>query len=328
MEKIMKLINDYFYNKCSQEEEVEVQKWLAEQGDKNVDEAFQKIIAEIKVEDTARTQESFERFKQRVEAYKRSVAKERMRRNVRMLQRVAAILFLPLLCLLGVLYFNQEKQIEWNDLTIPHGMQQTLALSDGTVLHLNAGTRVIYPTEFIGDKREIFINGEMYADVAKNPEKPFIISAGDIHVEVLGTQFNFRAYNNLETVEVALVEGAVLFGTKDNRVERITAGEMVQYNRSTQQMYKEQFLTHQYKSPSKKEGFYFSNLPLGDILKELEYYFDEQIVLLDNELDETLFVAYFTNNETLDEILSDLNVDGRMTITRSRDMIFIDKRRP
>jgi transmembrane sensor len=328
MEKIMKLINDYFYNKCSQEEEVEVQKWLAEQGDKNVDEAFQKIIAEIKVEDTARTQESFERFKQRVEAYKRSVAKERMRRNVRMLQRVAAILFLPLLCLLGVLYFNQEKQIEWNDLTIPHGMQQTLALSDGTVLHLNAGTRVIYPTEFIGDKREIFINGEMYADVAKNPEKPFIISAGDIHVEVLGTQFNFRAYNNLETVEVALVEGAVLFGTKDNRVERLTAGEMVQYNRSTQQMYKEQFLTHQYKSPSKKEGFYFSNLPLGDILKELEYYFDEQIVLLDNELDETLFVAYFTNNETLDEILSDLNVDGRMTITRSRDMIFIDKRRP
>lgn len=328
MEKIMKLINDYFYNKCSQEEELEVQKWLAEQGDKNVDEAFQKIIAEIKVEDTARTQESFERFKQRVEAYKRSVAKERMRRNVRMLQRVAAILFLPLLCLLGVLYFNQEKQIEWNDLTIPHGMQQTLALSDGTVLHLNAGTRVIYPTEFIGDKREIFINGEMYADVAKNPEKPFIISAGDIHVEVLGTQFNFRAYNNLETVEVALVEGAVLFGTKDNRVERLTAGEMVQYNRSTQQMYKEQFLTHQYKSPSKKEGFYFSNLPLGDILKELEYYFDEQIVLLDNELDETLFVAYFTNNETLDEILSDLNVDGRMTITRSRDMIFIDKRRP
>ena len=168
----------------------------------------------------------------------------------------------------------------------------------------------------------------MYADVAKNPEKPFIISAGDIHVEVLGTQFNFRAYNNLETVEVALVEGAVLFGTKDNRVERLTAGEMVQYNRSTQQMYKEQFLTHQYKSPSKKEGFYFSNLPLGEILKELEYYFDEQIVLLDNELDETLFVAYFTNNETLDEILSDLNVDGRMTITRSRDMIFIDKRRP
>jgi ferric-dicitrate binding protein FerR (iron transport regulator) len=328
MEKIMKLINDYFYNKCSQEEELEVQKWLAEQGDKNVDEAFQKIIAEIKVEDTARTQESFERFKQHVEAYKRSVAKERMRRNVRMLQRVAAILFLPVLCLLGVLYFNQEKQIEWNDLTIPHGMQQTLALSDGTVLHLNAGTRVIYPTEFIGDKREIFINGEMYADVAKNPEKPFIISAGDIHVEVLGTQFNFRAYNNLETVEVALVEGAVLFGTKDNRVERLTTGEMVQYNRSTQEMNKEQFLTHQYKSPSKKEGFYFSNLTLGDIVKELEYYFDEKIVLLDNELNETLYVAYFTNNETLEEILSDLNVNGRMTITRSRDMIFIDKRRP
>lgn len=328
MNRIKDLLYDYFNDNCSPEEEIEVQKWLAEQGDENVDELFQKIISEIKVADTSQSQESFERFKQRIAAYKRSTSRERMTRTVRLLQRVAAVLFLPLLGLLGFLYFNQEKKIEWNDLTIPHGVQQTLALSDGTVLHLNAGTRVIYPTEFVGDKREIFINGEVYADVAKNAEMPFIISAGDIHVEVLGTQFNFRAYNNLETVEVALVEGAVLFGTKDNRVERLATGEMVQYNRATQEMNKEQFLTNQYKAPSKKEGFYFSNLTLGDIVKELEYYFDEKIVLLDNELNETLYMAYFTNDETLDEILSDLNVNRRMTITRSRDMIFIDKRRP
>ena len=130
--------------------------------------------------------------------------------------------------------------MEWNDITIPNGTQQALTLSDGTVLHLNAGTRVIYPAQFTGDKREIFINGEVFADVAKDPDKPFIISAGDIQVEVLGTH-HFRAYNNLETVEVALVEGAVLFETENSQQERLKAGEMVQYNRTTRQINRELF---------------------------------------------------------------------------------------
>ena len=54
-------------------------------------------------------------------------------------------------------------------------MHQTLTLSDGTKLHVNSGTRVIYPSDFTEDKREIFVSGELFADVAKDPDKAFII---------------------------------------------------------------------------------------------------------------------------------------------------------
>lgn len=327
MKKMTDLLSDYFHDNCSREDEIAIEKWLAENGGDEVDEAFQKILSEIRVDDATLAREGFEKFRQRIGSARSSSSAERLRRTARLLQRVAALLFIPLLALSGYLFLKDNpQQMEWNDITIPNGTQQALTLSDGTVLHLNAGTRVIYPAQFTGDKREIFINGEVFADVAKDPDKPFIISAGDIQVEVLGTQFNFRAYNNLETVEVALVEGAVLFETENSQQERLKAGEMVQYNRTTRQINRELFLTHQYKSPSKNEGFYFSNLTLGDIAKELEYYFDTDIVILDDEFNSNRYVAYFTNNETLDEILSDLNVDGKMMIKQSQNMIFIDKR--
>ena len=72
---------------------------------------------------------------------------------------------------------------------------------------------LFYPSDFTEDKREIFVSGELFADWQKDPDKAFIISAGDVHVQVLGTKFNLRAYENIETVEVALVEGSVLFKT-------------------------------------------------------------------------------------------------------------------
>ena len=183
--------------------------------------------------------------------------------------------------------------------------------------------RVIYPSEFTEDKREIFVSGELFAEVAKNPDKPFIISAGDVHVQVLGTKFNLRAYGNIETIEVALVEGSVLFKTPTHPNELLTKGEMIQYNRISQKIVRDTFLANMYKCPAKNEGFYFSNLPLSDIVKELEYYFDTRIIILDQKLADSNYIAYFTNGETLDEILSNLNTDGQMSITRSQGVIMI-----
>ena len=328
MGKNIDILKDYFYNRCSQEEEIEIQKWLTENREGEVDEVFQEIISEISIKDTVMSQKAFNKFRQRPEVQKTLSPEKGFKKTVRLMQRVAAVLFIPLLCLYGYLYFREDGHLLWNDITVPYGSQQTLTLSDGTVLYANSGTRVIYPSDFNGDKREIFINGEVFADVAKNPDKPFIISAGDIHVKVLGTQFNFRAYNNLETVEVALVEGSVLFETQNQQKEILKEGEMVQYNRSTQQMNRELFFANQYKCPSKNEGFYFNNLNLGDIAKELEYYFNVKIIILDEDLNNNTFIAYFTNGETLDEILSDLNISGQMSIKKNRDMIFIDSRQP
>lgn len=317
------ILKDYFYGKCSHEEEIEIQKWLTENDNAQVDQRFREIISEIQVEDRELSQKAFLKFQEATHPKQVRTLQPKFRRTIRWTQRAAAVLFIPLLFLAGYLLLDKKANTHWNDITVPHGMQQTLTLSDGTRLHVNSGTRVIYPSDFTEDKREIFVSGELFAEVAKNPDKPFIISAGDVHVQVLGTEFNLRAYGNLETVEVALVEGSVLFKTPTHPNEILKKGEMIQYNRTSQKIVRDTFLATMYKCPAKNEGFYFSNLPLSDIVKELEYYFNTRIIILDQKLGDSNYIAYFTNGETLDEILSNLNTDGQMSITRSQGVIMI-----
>ncbi len=317
------ILKDYFYDKCSHEEEIETQKWLTENDNDQVDQRFREIISEIQMEDRELSQKAFLKFQEATHPRQVRTLQPKFRRTIHRIQQVAAVLFIPLLLLAGYLLLNKKANTHWNDITVPHGMHQTLTLSDGTRLHVNSGTRVIYPSEFTEDKREIFVSGELFAEVAKNPDKPFIISAGDVHVQVLGTKFNLRAYGNIETIEVALVEGSVLFKTPTHPNELLTKGEMIQYNRISQKIVRDTFLANMYKCPAKNEGFYFSNLPLSDIVKELEYYFDTRIIILDQKLADSNYIAYFTNGETLDEILSNLNTDGQMSITRSQGVIMI-----
>ena len=322
------ILKDYFYDKCSHEEEIEIQKWLTENDNDQVDQRFREIISEIQMEDRELSQKAFLKFQEATHPRQVRTLQPKFRRTIHRIQQVAAVLFIPLLLLAGYLLLNKKANTHWNDITVPHGMHQTLTLSDGTRLHVNSGTRVIYPSEFTEDKREIFVSGELFAEVAKNPDKPFIISAGDVHVQVLGTKFNLRAYGNIETIEVALVEGSVLFKTPTHPNELLTKGEMIQYNRISQKIVRDTFLANMYKCPAKNEGFYFSNLPLSDIVKELEYYFDTRIIILDQKLGDSTYIAYFTNGETLDEILSNLNTDGQMSITRSQGVILITSAAP
>ena len=142
------------------------------------------------------------------------------------------------------------------------------------------------------------------------------------------TQINEEMLLATSIAMQSLVEGSVLFKTPTHPNEILKKGEMIQYNRTSQKIVRDTFLANLYKCPAKNEGFYFSNLPLNDIVKELEYYFDTRIIILDQKLGDSTYIAYFTNGETLDEILSNLNTDGQMSITRSQGVILITSAAP
>ena len=111
------------------------------------------------------------------------------------------------------LLVDGSRDVEWNEIKVPAGQTRELVLADGTVLQLNAGSRVTYPASFRRCRtREIFAEGEIYAEVAKDPKHPFFINSGDVGVKVLGTKFNFKAYGDSRCVELLLFEGAVEFG--------------------------------------------------------------------------------------------------------------------
>lgn len=96
-----------------------------------------------------------------------------------------------------------------NKVIIPYGKKSMIVLSDGTKVWLNAGSQFIYPSSFLRKKREVVLIGEAYFDVAKNPEKPFIVRASDMRVKVLGTKFDVSAYPEDPIIEAILEEGSV-----------------------------------------------------------------------------------------------------------------------
>lgn len=98
--------------------------------------------------------------------------------------------------------------VGFSQIIVPYGKMASLVLSDGSNLRLNAGTTVQYPKAFDGDRREIIVDGEVYAEIAKD-NRPFIIHTNTIDVKVKGTRFNLSSYSTDEYSQVVLVSGSV-----------------------------------------------------------------------------------------------------------------------
>lgn len=109
----------------------------------------------------------------------------------------------------SVLQTSEEDSNTMNQLVIPYGNQSRVVLSDNTVVWLNAGSRLVYPTHFKNKTREVLLIGEAFFEVAKNPEKPFIVKASGIDIRVLGTKFNVSAYAEDNLIQTVLNEGSV-----------------------------------------------------------------------------------------------------------------------
>lgn len=96
-----------------------------------------------------------------------------------------------------------------NKLTVPKGRRTQLLLSDGSHIWVNSNSKVIYPTEFAANKREIYVEGEIYIEVKHNKEWPFIVKTPQFGVQVFGTSFNICTYQNEKEASVVLAEGHV-----------------------------------------------------------------------------------------------------------------------
>lgn len=119
-----------------------------------------------------------------------------------------------------------QEEVKYNRLLVPLGKHIRLALSDGSVLDVNSGSEVVYPTVFREDKREIFVNGEIFIDVKKTDKgTPFVVRTSRCDVRVLGTAFNVRAYDSDARTEVVLQRGVVEVEDQHKHVVRMKPDE-------------------------------------------------------------------------------------------------------
>jgi ferric-dicitrate binding protein FerR (iron transport regulator) len=106
-----------------------------------------------------------------------------------------------------------------NQLCVPFGKRAQLTLSDGSELWVNTGTTVMYPSVFSGSRREIYVDGEVYASVAPDASWPFIVKSDSLEIVVHGTGFNLSAYKKDNMQQVVLVNGSVKVTSSGNTVQ-------------------------------------------------------------------------------------------------------------
>lgn len=220
-------------------------------------------------------------------------------------------------------YKRQNSQMI--EMVNPMGMRSTVILPDGTKAILNAGTTLSYPSAFVSDQREVKVDGEAFFEVSHDKDHPFIVSAENIKVKVLGTKFNVKAYDEDNNIEVTLTEGMVGVGLDTHHLVRIIPGQQVKYMKDLRRFIKREVNLQNYTSWIDGK-FYFSNYPLEKIAKRLERSFNVRIRILDDDLRKAAFTGDFVRGENIDQILRVMTANRSIRYKIEGDQITISKK--
>jgi len=161
----------------------------------------------------------------------------------------------------------------YNQLIVPYGKRSEIILTDGTKIWVNAGTRLIYPTEFSKKKREIYVDGEIYLEVTHYNKWPFVVHTNEMSVNVLGTKFEVSSYPSSPTKDVVLVSGSVKVarGNSQTIIKPTYAYSLRGNNATIHQIDVQQYT-------SWINGIYiFESEELNVIFSKLERYYNVQI---------------------------------------------------
>lgn len=223
---------------------------------------------------------------------------------------------------------KEKKILEYNTLSVPYGKRFELKLSDGTNVHLNAGTSLKYPVNFIeGENRKVFLKGEAYFDVAKDANHPFIVNANDMDVRVLGTQFNVSSYPEDDNINTVLVEGSVSIYKNGESYNQETStilnpGFKAVWLKSNHQVSIEKADIEMHTAWI--EGrIIFRRTPFEDIIKKLERHYDVVIINKNQVLAKQEFGASF-NVETIEQVLESFNANYEIEYTIENNQIIIN----
>lgn len=208
---------------------------------------------------------------------------------------------------------NIQQPVQYNTLRTPKGGQYQVELPDGSQVWLNAESSIRFPTVFAGNSRTVEINGEVYFEVAKKIDQPFIVNADRIRIEVLGTHFNVDAYNEKKAIETTLSEGAVRVAKKNDKGEmqyvELKPGQQASLDRSGGEL--------QVKAVNldavlawKNGLFYFDNTNIKAIMNEIARWYNVSVAYETTDLADKNFSGVVSRYSDVDALLKRLELTG------------------
>lgn len=210
-----------------------------------------------------------------------------------------------------VYHKSEEKTTEvvYNKLEVPRGGECMIKLDDGTKVWVNAETKLKYPVAFVGDRREVVLDGEAFFDVAKN-EKPFIVKTSFGDVRVLGTAFGISAYASESESYTTLVRGKVSVEREGIKPVVILPGEQVVTSKDGK-MIKQQVDVEEF--VGWKDGIYvFKEKSLGEIMKTLERWYNISVDFQEKSLVDLPFTGNLKRYDDINVFFDALTRTGDM----------------
>ncbi|SMO40955.1 FecR family protein [Gracilimonas mengyeensis] len=231
------LLYKYLTGVCTESEEEEIEDWLKQSPENRKKMSDLKKILEVSPGkmihvDSEKAWDSFSHthlgqkktFQKRIPARKPAFNNRIDRKKSNSLRYFAYVAAAAVLVIISSLFYAQTSTVQETvsqelvsqEITTQRGQRTTVRLSDGTLIHLNAESKLSVPQDYMKNNRLIRLNGEAFFEVTPNKEKPFIVQTGKSVTRVLGTKFNVTAYPDAEQVQVVVAEGKVAFGAKDD----------------------------------------------------------------------------------------------------------------
>ena len=231
----------------------------------------------------------------------------------------------------NILAYGNTKtgdKLIYNTLTVPYGKRFQVVLSDGTKVHLNAGTSLKYPVKFLnGLSREVFLDGEAFFDVVKDTKHPFLVNTKSIDVKVLGTKFNVTSYPEDDFINTVLVEGAVeVFENNQDGDSNPSAilkpGYIATWNKQDKNITVEKADIEQY-TAWMNGRLILNEVPFESIQKKLERQYNVIFVNNNKALNGRKFTARF-DIESINQVMQSLSISASFNYTVVNNQIIIN----
>ena len=313
------IFQKYLEDKCTAQELLIFNEFIEKKENRQVVEQMFKEFAENVqtdrgIDDTPDEQTNRRREKLiRMIASREKVSLQRSRKAAPW-YRAAAVLLL----LIGVFWFIHSANQSGHTVALAayvtkSGQKSKVTLTDGTIVYLNAESRLTAPEKFDAKKREVTLEGEAFFEVKHDPNKPFLVKSGELTTAVLGTSFNIRAFPGEEDIEVTVATGKVRVAQTANDASgdsggnnvTLTPSQQVTYAVNDKKMQRPEMVHVENFISWKDKTLTFNKMAFEKVARTLGRWYGVEIRLENDALSDCLVTGEYTN-ASLKDILESL----------------------
>lgn len=315
---IQDIATGYFNGTITKEEEILLERFI------NSNEENMELFRQWEAEWTeshimsSKAEQAYELFARQIQARSPKHVS-----RMRIWRRVAASV--AVLILMGGSAFtawqlSKSQPEKYYTCTVPYGSKSCMELPDGSVVWLNAGSRLRYSDRFNEDDRSVELEGEGYFDVKKNDGKTFVVKTNACDITVKGTRFDVSAYPDDELTSVSLMQGSVQVNSLKEEMT-IKPGEKVTIDKQSGKISRSVFEAAA--NTWINNNLDFESITLGELTKILSRQFNVNFIIQSERLANVRFSVLLKQKETITDVMTALQTIQPMTVVKEGRNVYI-----